>query len=112
MTSVFTRTNLREAVCESLGCPTEQFEDTVFQLCLYPHARRLARLISAFSPGFFALDRAVIKEAGNAVSVREVQVEIESFAQANRQSGLLRGLLRIRLSGRRLLHLATKSLSK
>jgi hypothetical protein len=94
----------RDYFCERFSCPVEQFEKRVLRRAL--HRRTLALLVHAISPRFFDLDFRTIRQLGVACSSEEFRAEIDSFRFESRtQRGFLKRTLRLRISGKRLMHL-------
>jgi len=99
--------SFREAFCSKFGCPPEGYESRVFWQCLYRHALPLAGLIYPVSRNFFGEDFRAIKQLGLSRSPVEFRQEVEAFRYLNRtRAGILRGRLKIRVSGQRLVRLS------
>lgn len=86
------------------------FEKRVLWNCMHQRAILLARLIYAFYPGFFRQDLDVIRQMGKATSVADAQEILKAFRELNEGRGLLRRKLQLRISGQKLMKLATELL--
>jgi hypothetical protein len=96
------KSNFRAAWCERLNKSPADFERMVFLQSLYPHAR----FIAAIAPGYFEIDRAAVRQLGEATSRQEFMSEIDDMRIRHRErDGSLRRLLRLRISGHRLLQI-------
>lgn len=101
--------DFRTAFCEWFNCPPTQFEKKAFWRCLYPHAVPVARLIQLVNPAYFELDLQTLRHIGNASTVAHLLAEVNSFrADYRMRSRFLHDVLRIRISGKRVLRLASK----
>jgi hypothetical protein len=92
--------------CKAFECAPEEFDQRAFWLCLYPHAVLPARFIWILNRGYFKQDLELTGLVKHLTSSDEVVLEVERFRSYYRTTGLLRGLLRVRISGRRVLKLA------
>lgn len=93
--------------CRLHQCAVEEFEERVFRLCLHRRARLFARFARLDRPGFFGWDwdLAYIRAVANVCSSEEAVAEINSFLYYHPPEGPFKSLLRIRISGRRLMGL-------
>lgn len=99
----------RNAFCERFNCRRPEFEGKVFWRCLYPHAVPIAKLIMLVDSDYFQEDFEAIRHLGNASTVADVLAEVNSLHDNYRaHSKFFREVLRIRISGKRLLRLAQK----
>ena len=79
----------------------------MFWRCLYRHALPFAALIYLVNRDFFSEDFRAIKQLGLSRSPEEFRQEVETFRYLNRtRAGILRGRLKIRVSGHRLARLS------
>jgi len=95
----------RESFCERFGCPPEEYEKRVFWKCLYRRSLPLAVLVHMFKRPFFNLDLQTIRQIGFARNTQEFRTELENFRYDYRMQGGLLRLLRVRVSGKRLMAL-------
>lgn len=95
-----------ESVCEQFGLHPNQYENVVFQRCLYQNARFLLPLLQYCNPSFFAPDRDFIRRVGNVRQRAELTRELDEFYYHPRNAGWLRRRLSLRISCRRLVALA------
>ena len=94
-------------VCQWFNCPTSQYEERVFEECLYWHARLLAPVVRRLRPDFFAEDFKFIGYLGTSTGLREVSVDVANFRDANAgEQSFWRSTLRLRVSGRKASRLA------
>lgn len=100
--------DFREACCEYFNCKPEEYEQAVFWHCLYDHAEKSAKILWQFSQSFFQWDIYLVQTVANATALSEMEHELNSYRHQYRVSGILRRKLRIRLSGQKLLDLASK----
>jgi hypothetical protein len=98
--------SFRELYCEKRGCPPEQFEERVLLECFYQHGLPLARWLLEKHSHFLDKDLELIKLLAPTCSLNEFNYELENYRFYQPPEGLLRGRLRLRVSGRRLLALA------
>ena len=104
--------NFKTAFCARFEFPQENFERRVFWNALHPQAKPLALLIRFLRPNFFHSDFDCIRSVATAETKQEVCAIINSLQYDPAfKRGFFRGLLRIRISGRRLTRLAAKVLS-
>jgi len=97
----------REVYCQKTHCDSRRFRRRVFWRCLYPHALFITPVLLLAEPELFAPDLDLIKEVGEAVDIEEAAADINAFLDTCKlNGGLLHQHLRIRISGKKLLHLA------
>jgi hypothetical protein len=101
-----------QAFCEAHKCNHADFAKRVFWQCVYPHARWLARGVYFISPAFFEPDFAMIMAVGKACSLAEIRNEIDLHRYYTPASGVLRRRFKVRVSGQRLVNLASKVLGR
>jgi hypothetical protein len=100
----------KEIFCERFGCSASEYAERALGMSLYPHARILAPVLRKLQPGYFSVDLRFLEYLGKTPDIREAEVEIMNFSEANRMDrSLLRSRLRIRVSGRRAARLARHS---
>jgi len=92
--------------CQKFGCPEAKFEKLLFQECLYPEGKDLARLLRVFRPGLFAADFELIEGVKHTTSFLELKKQVDFYAAQTSHEGGLRVLFKMRLSKSRLLNLA------
>ena len=104
--------NFKTAFCDRFAHPQVNFEKEVFWNALHPEMRPVAFLIRKLWPGFFHSDLDCIRSIANAESKQEVRAIIASLhydPKFNR--GFIRRVLRVRISGRRIMRLAGRVLA-
>lgn len=93
--------------CERFHCPPEAFEEQVFARCLHWQARLVAPLLRRLKPGLFTEDFRFIRCLGAATDLLTASAEAADFHRAApRHRSFWRGELRLRVSGRKAMHLA------
>jgi len=88
------------------------FEDDVFWRSLYPHAMIFARIMRLIWPGYFQRDMELIRRLGALTSANEVRFEIDNYRYQHPEYGLFRHGFRLRVSGKRLIHLARRVMKR
>lgn len=100
----------RELYCEEFDIPPEAFEEEVLWRCFYPNAVHLGRLRWRWNPRYFDADLQLIREVTDCTTVSEMRAELNDFRYHRPISGFQRKVLRIRVSGQRLIALGTELL--
>lgn len=100
----------RERCCEELGIPPEAFEEEVLWRCLYPDTVWLGKLLWQINPRCFDPDIELIQQVSDCTTASEMRAELNDFRYHQPVCGFLRKVLRIRLSGQRLVDFASKLL--
>src|ERR1041384_5730148 len=103
-----TNRTFRQTYCERFNIAPEAFERAVFWQCLYPHEGLLARVIERLRPGFFDGDLELIRTVGDCTSSADVSVEVGDYRYHQPPTGVWRRVIRVRVSGQRLLDLSAK----
>ena len=102
------RRPLKELVCSEFKWREADYEGEVFRVCLYPHARLLARVLRKMSPHLFDDDLRLIRHVSDSVSSRDIDMELTYFQdELKRSRNVLRKHLKMRVSGRKLARLAS-----
>lgn len=96
----------KEAFCRRFQCPPERYEMAAFWRCMFRHALPLAWFIRRRDPGFFSEDLDLIREVGALTNPDLFKNEVNYFHGRNlRHKSWVRTLLRVRVSGNRLIKL-------
>jgi hypothetical protein len=96
--------DFRTLYCEQRGCAYEDFEEHLFWRALFPHAWLVAPVLRWLFPGFFRLDFETLERVGQTFDRREFAQDIDRYVFLSRGlHSVLRSLLLIRVSGRRLM---------
>lgn len=90
------------------GAACSNFEEDVFWRTLYPHAKSFARVVWFVWPAYFKRDLDFIRRIGAVTSAQEAHFEVDHERYQRPEHGLLRRSLRLRVSGKRLIHLVKK----
>ena len=97
----------RESYCDRVKIAPEQFEATLFWRCLPWWKRPPALLVRWVWARAFAPDFAVLRECADAHSLFQVNLISHDLRRTGPDSNRVRDLLRLRISGRRLLEQAS-----
>jgi hypothetical protein len=97
----------RELYCSRFDCRPERFERAVVLRCLHRRCLPVATLCYRLSPKFFEAELATLRYMGDALTMREIMVEMDAYSFAMRSRGhWFKRVLRVRISGRRIKRLA------
>ncbi|MGC8885621.1 MAG: hypothetical protein ACP5MG_00485 [Verrucomicrobiia bacterium] len=99
---------LQEIFCDYFKCPPEEYEERLFWLCVRPNVVYLAKVFWIFYRRIFYGDLEMLRQLGRTSNTRELRYEIESFRHYHPPRGFIRRDLKVRVSGRRLLKIASK----
>ena len=94
--------------CEKFHCLPEKFEEDLLWRCLHPRSLSVARMIWPVYRGYFLPDIHLINEVKDLTGVDEVVSEISGVRHQLPVRGVIRGFLRVRISGQRLVDLANE----
>ncbi len=98
--------SLRELFCHFYRYPLEQFEQQFLDHCSrHPN---LFRLVWRLDRDFFTADLELARKLGGLRSFSDCRYEIEEFRRSNPPSGLLRKVLKLRLSGQEAIRITSK----
>jgi len=92
--------SFRERYCAFHHIPIEQFEDHLLLRALHGHAR-IFRGFLGFFPGYFIPDRDFLRSVGDLRSRRFFHAEAAEFHTSEENRGLMRRVLRLRVSSDR-----------
>lgn len=93
--------------CVHQGIEFEQFNAEVLRETLYPLAKQL-RTFLGLSSAYFAPDREFVDAVGRVSTIKELDAVVADFTDSRSNDGFVRGVLRLRVSARRLRRLARK----
>ncbi|MGC8743567.1 MAG: hypothetical protein ACP5T0_06795 [Verrucomicrobiia bacterium] len=99
---------LQEIFCDYFKCPPEKYEERLFWLCVRPNVVFIAKILWIFYRRIFYGDLEMLRQLGRTSNTREIKYELESFRHYNPPRGFFRRDLKVRVSGRRLLRIASK----
>lgn len=100
--------NFRSAFCERFKCGEEVFEEKLLWCCLPPTAKPVAFVVELVNPTFFAGEFEIIRAVGEATDLEDIVAEANKLHDTlHLRKGFLRGTLRVRASGRRLVKVAS-----
>ena len=98
----------RERFCERFKCDPEDFERRMLFACLYWHAGLLGRLFYYVDRRYFFADLLLVRQLGVTEDLDEFVSEVRAYRSEGPPHGLLQRFLRLRMSGRRAIELATR----
>jgi len=99
-------TEFRHLYAEYAHCAPEEFEKRVFWRTMYLHAIPIAWLIRLIYPPYFRLDLETIDRVAQTYDAREYAHDLDRFRFLSSQAhSLMRSMLLIRISGRKLVRL-------
>ena len=88
--------------CERYRCMPSEFDERVFQICLYRRVRVLAPVIRRIFPHYFEGDFAFIQYLGRTTGPRDAMHELAAFVDATHtEGGIARNFLGIGISARK-----------
>src|SRR4051812_44776622 len=73
-----------ERFCAEFECPSQEFEAAALINSFCPDSLALARLLLKIKPEVFALDFSILREVGQARSIREMQQALVGFRERYR----------------------------
>ena len=91
-----------ELFCAHYGCKPAEFNEAILRSCFSPGRYYPARLLALVHQGHFKDDFVLIESVKPLTSAEAVAAEVISFRDMHPQSGVLRGLLNLRLSSKRI----------
>ncbi len=110
-TGVPVTTRFQDACCARLGIPPTAFEKRVLMASLPPHYRPFGILMWSVYGTYFQPDLLLIRAVAGCASVNQVIAEVNYLHKIGfPQQGFMRGLLRFRMSGNRLIRFAKQFL--
>jgi len=92
--------------CQAYSCLPEDFNEAVLWVCIFPQALLLARWLWRLNRHYFRPDLELIQRIKDCTDEADVRAEFQDFYYYHRPKGLLRGRLKVRMSGQRLFALA------
>ena len=101
----------RQAYCEHFGCRPENFERHLMMRCIRPWRRPLAILVWAVHRESFDFEIETLRSIGDSDSIRSIMVSASELNHTRREMSFVRTGLGLRVSGRRLMHFASETMS-
>ncbi|MGC8744355.1 MAG: hypothetical protein ACP5T0_10805 [Verrucomicrobiia bacterium] len=95
-------------VYDHFGYKKDDYYKTVFYRSLYPHTLLPAKILMKIHPALFLDDFELLRLVATAASADEVSEIVTRFIYENPPRGIIRGLLKIRISPERLIFLASE----
>jgi hypothetical protein len=93
-----------ELFCLHNRCQPADFSEAVLRRCFCRGRYFPARLLALIHSGYFTTDFALIEAVKPLASANAVKAELIAFQDMHPDEGLLRGLLKLRISRKRLLN--------
>ena len=90
------------------NCASGELEREVLWHCLYPKSLDIARWVWRIHEDYFLPDLQLIRAVKNLTDVEDLASEFSDFQHRNLSRGFLRGRMRVRISGQRLVDLANE----
>lgn len=97
----------REAVCDRFGVAPAGYEQEVLWRCFFPSTLGIGKLLWLVKPDYFRDDLELIRDVADCVSVNEVRTELNDHRYHRPIKSFLRRILRVRVSGQRLVDMAS-----
>jgi hypothetical protein len=101
------KATFRELCCKQLGLPRGGFEEAVLWRCLPPYHLPVGKLQWRLKRAYFNNDLELIRSVADCISLGAIRAELAYYRSTKPDHGLRRGILRARLSGQRLVDLAS-----
>lgn len=99
--------NFREAICERFDISPDAYEREVLWRCFFPTSLVVGKLLWVVNRSYFNQDLELIQAVGECTSVSEVRAELNDHRYHLHLRGFARRFLHVRLSGQRLVNLAS-----
>ncbi len=96
------RPTFAELYCARHGLEPDAYLPTVFRRALYPHTRLVVTWLRLMDSDYFAADYDLVQAAGRIRSLRDYAGDAVEFNHHPANQGVLRRVLRLRVSVRRL----------
>jgi hypothetical protein len=101
--------NFRAVFCREFRCQPAKFQDKVFWMTVFPHAKPVALFLRLVYPSFFDIERDFIGDVGQTEHASMFRDEIDIYHGNNlRTRSVLRNKLMIRISGTRMKRLGER----
>ena len=100
---------LKEAVCQLYNIDESEFREFVMRRTLFRRVRLLRPVLSIFNPDLLFQEKRLVDKIGEALSLREIQEEIDFYQHKYVVNFVCKDALKFRLSGMRLMILANKA---
>ena len=100
---------LKEAVCQLDNIEEGEFREFVMRRTLFRRVRLLRPILGIFNPDLLFQEKRLVDKIGEALSLREIQEEIDFYQHKYVVNFMCKDALKFRLSGMRLMALANKA---
>jgi hypothetical protein len=100
--------SFRERFIRLYECRPEHYERRVLELCVHSKHAVLARLFFKIDKENFKTDLQLIRLLGAVTQYSEFKTELDAWRSSHPSKGYLRKKLRLRVSGKNLLRLASR----
>ena len=95
-------------ICDTFKCSPEDYNETVFWLCIFPQAIFLARWMWRWNRDYFRQDLELLEQVRHVTNSSDLTSELNDFRRRHPQTGFFRGYLKMRISGQLLLALGDR----
>ena len=106
--SLVKKLNFKQAVCQQYGIEEENYAAFVLSRSLFPRVRFVRPIIQFFYPHYLFNEKRLVEKIAKAVSMREIQAEVDFYQHKHVVNFLWKETFRFRLSGMRLMGFANK----
>lgn len=101
-------TTFCDLYCGIFNRQPEVFPEELFWSCLFPQALFVARLLWRCHRDYFKPDLELMARVKNLTDATDVKAEFHDYYYQHPPSGVLRGVLKVRISGQRLINMANR----
>jgi hypothetical protein len=113
MSTIRPSVDFQTVFCKRFGYPMEQFVRRFFWKCVPPRVRPLAVLTRVFMPGYFERDLGYLRRIGRSASLAEIAAQAGAIPFDRLLiHGFARRYLHLRISSRRVMHLARELMAQ
>ena len=98
----------KQAVCQQFDLKEDEYTGFVIRHSLFFRVRMVSPFVRFFYPDFLFNERRLIQKIAHALSMREIQEEVDFYQHKYVVNFIIKDALRFRLSGMRLMGLANK----
>ena len=98
-----------EVVCSFLECSRDQYEKVVFRKVVFWRTRFIGLFIIIFYPDFHFQEKNLIRQVARNTTMTEMQTDIDFYQHKYVSNSVRRDAMGIRLSGKKLMGLASRA---
>lgn len=100
---------LKEAILREYALEESEFESFVLKKTLFFRVRLIRPIVRFFFPEYLFNERRLIEKVGRAMTLREIQEEVDFYQHKYVVNHTMKDALRFRLSGLKLMSLANRT---